>query len=955
MTDIEFPLSEGLRGKNIQKIVFDRDSNKLYIFHNRKAVVVDVDLSDITKTKQYFEKAFQGKTDSSTKDQILFIIADGLGPYMNEISNGNPSDTSDKNGNKQRKQKDKTKTKIQVAFDTVKQQARNLFVDEYKTPYVAIPIQDHLEIFPINSHSFKDWYRMFIFERDRTVLDNQTINDVCSLASAYAASSKHGSQINLNLRTASYLKFGKLEWNYDLTNKDWEFIKITSNGWDIFKDEIIFRRYNNQQQQVYPDRNYAPDIFDRFMNLVNIKADDKDSILLLKCYIISLFIPDIQKVVLILYGSQGAAKSTLQELIKMLVDPSIVKTLTFPRDLNELIQQLSHNHIIFYDNVSSLSGWVSDQLCRAVSGSGSTKRQLYTDDDDIIRSFKRCVGINGINVAATKADLLDRSLLIPLERIRDGKQRTPEEIWNEFNLIKAQLLAYVLDILVKVLQYEQNTQINFKLSRMSEFAKYGEIIARCIGYKENEFLIAYERNRQVQTDEIIDSSQLATVIICMMFEKYESQKEWIGTPTELHLEIKNMVDNDIWNLNIDTKDRYWPKKANSLVRRLNELLPALIQKGLEITRYKESNKNNTKKIRIRKIPSEPSQQSEDQNMSSFLPKSSDAIMDDSDNIQSISSENIVQIRAQIEEFGRETISDGIITNSIIDPKSEVENPTKCSSALTIQVDKPSKESQTKRLKKCPECDFQDEPFYLKVHLENKHGITQELEIRKTIPSGYHPKPPIMWTGDVSRLIKINGTEVGDQTVYDAYPSSGNITLKNNFITGHLRMRGRDAGQYPYKYLEFINRVFDATSPVRTIEVCSRRIPGLNKCGNCFTVDIQPKYKPDLVTDGQTLEGIKDNYFERWRCDPPYNAKTAREMYGTQLPSLSKLLEAGARVVNPGSLMFLLCSQNFQPCPSNVKRIGFIYISVVPNNETRILNIYVKLPEPEEKEIVENKK
>jgi hypothetical protein len=172
-------------------------------------------------------------------------------------------------------------------------------------------------------------------------------------------------------------------------------------------------------------------------------------------------------------------------------------------------------------------------------------------------------------------------------------------------------------------------------------------------------------------------------------------------------------------------------------------------------------------------------------------------------------------------------------------------------------------------------------------------------------------------------------------------------LNNNFITGHLRMRGRDGGQYPYKYLEFINRVFDATSPVRTVEVCSNRIPGLNKCGNCFTVDINPDYKPDLVADGQLLEGIKDDYFERWRCDPPYNSATAKEMYNCELPSLYKLLEAGARVVKPGSLMFLLCSQNVQSGTigkGNIKRIGFIYISVVPNNETRILNIYVKLPE-----------
>lgn len=77
------------------------------------------------------------------------------------------------------------------------------------------------------------------------------------------------------------------------------------------------------------------------------------------------------------------------------------------------------------------------------------------------------------------------------------------------------------------------------------------------------------------------------------------------------------------------------------------------------------------------------------------------------------------------------------------------------------------------------------------------------------------------------------------------------------------------------------------------------------------------------------------------ADPPYNDKTARKMYGTELPSPIRLLEAGARVCKPGSLMFLLLGKPYQPCPSGVKRIGCIDTSVIPNNEVRFLNIYWK--------------
>jgi hypothetical protein len=154
------------------------------------------------------------------------------------------------------------------------------------------------------------------------------------------------------------------------------------------------------------------------------------------------------------------------------------------------------------------------------------------------------------------------------------------------------------------------------------------------------------------------------------------------------------------------------------------------------------------------------------------------------------------------------------------------------------------------------------------------------------------------------------------------------------------MRGRSEGRYPFNYLEMIDNIFGYEP--NTIEVCSRSVHGGNKGGRCYTVDINPDCKPDLVTNGETLEGIPSNEFDRWRCDPPYNDLTASSMYGTDLPNTSKLLQAGARVCKEGALMFLLLGPiNYQSCPRGVIRIGSIVISVIPNNEWRTLNIFLK--------------
>jgi hypothetical protein len=184
----------------------------------------------------------------------------------------------------------------------------------------------------------------------------------------------------------------------------------------------------------------------------------------------------------------------------------------------------------------------------------------------------------------------------------------------------------------------------------------------------------------------------------------------------------------------------------------------------------------------------------------------------------------------------------------------------------------------------------------------------------------------------------------------AYPATGVLYITSNnpeFISGHLRVRGKDEGRYPYNYLEMIENIFGNEN--NTIEVCSRSVKSANEphssyvsASPSFTVDINPETRPDLVCDAQTLEGIPSNKFNRWRCDPPYNQNTAQKMYGTNFPITGELLKAGARVCKVGSLLFLLLGpQNYQWCPNGVKRIGWVAITIVPNNELRALHIFYK--------------
>lgn len=292
-------------------------------------------------------------------------------------------------------------------------------------------------------------------------------------------------------------------------------------------------------------------------------------------YLVTCFIPDIPHPILIVYEDQGSAKSTLSKLLKRLIDPSVIEVSEFPRNTAELIQKLSHHWFVFFDNISHLSGSTSDILCKAVTGGGFSKRELYSDDEDIIYTFKRCVGLNGINLIATKPDLLDRSIIFEMERIPKDKRRLEKKI-KEFEKELPGILGDIFNIISKTMRIKPDVKFNV-LPRMADFALWGCAIAQAMGYSQDQFLTAYYHNIESQNKEVVYGSLEAMAIMEFM----KDRTEWEGTPSQLLETLKKTADNQ--GANTD-KEKSFPKAANVLSKRLNQLKPNLAESGMQIMR-----------------------------------------------------------------------------------------------------------------------------------------------------------------------------------------------------------------------------------------------------------------------------------------------------------------------------------------------------------------------------------
>lgn len=252
-----------------------------------------------------------------------------------------------------------------------------------------------------------------------------------------------------------------------------------------------------------------------------------------------------------------------------------------------MAQLFSHNYIPYFDNLTSIPEWMSDAFCRAVTGDSISKRKLYTDNDDVFYTYMRCLGFSGINLAATKSDLLNRGLIIQLERITTDSQRQIKHIWQEFESIKSQLFGFIFDILVKVLMMRQQTvKVDVTgLPRLADWAEVCELISRCLGNKPGDFIEAYRRNVGLQTEAAIEDSAIAQAIMSFM----EDRPLWEGKMNELLGELEEKATTKL-KINI-RNHKVWPSQANILSRRSKYIKSNLKDLGIII---RPSDEHNTK-------------------------------------------------------------------------------------------------------------------------------------------------------------------------------------------------------------------------------------------------------------------------------------------------------------------------------------------------------------------------
>lgn len=424
-----------------------------------------------------------------------------------------------------------------------------LFHDQFGEAYIAI-YGDGSRIERLRSRHFRSWLHYHALTLLGRLISSNVVVDAMYTLEGLARHS--GALLPLSVRVAVY---DNAIW-YDLGGSA---VKISPDGWDIHeRPPILFQRFSHQRLQVFPERGGSLDQLDAVLPS-SMKPEHR---LLFKVSLVTGLVPHIPQTVDVIFGDHGSAKSTISKVKKALLDPSFIEEFTPPNSLNAFVQLLAHHWYVPLGNLTYMPDWMSDCIARASTGSGFSKRELYSDDDDVIYTFYRIVGLNGINLIAEKADLLDRALLIgDLERIPTNARMEDAVFWRTLEAMKPQVLGAMFEALSGAMRIFHTVKLEH-MPQMADFTRWGCAVTQALGMEPSAFLDVYFGNIAGQHDEALEASPIGNVIISFMADKHD----WQGTPSELLAALAPIAE----ALHVHTHKGY-PKNPRWVTRRLKEV------------------------------------------------------------------------------------------------------------------------------------------------------------------------------------------------------------------------------------------------------------------------------------------------------------------------------------------------------------------------------------------------
>ena len=589
---------------------------------------------NIDKTQKYVKAAVEDNAVKGTKpwfcDNLIkrgWCIA--LDPELCDAARFDPTQVKPK---AKEDPKDKATELINLAHES----AVEFFRDQYKTPYAVVRSiaqlsavstvttdgilqknaensnvekigtdlkttdgadgadgnEEPTQTIAISSKAFKWWLAKLYHEKTGGVVGKEYINSASLVLEAETQAQPVRYLYN------RFAPNGELSFWWDMADARGRAIHIDKDGWEIRPAPRIFIHHDHMMPLPEPmrTRDLSP-ILD-YLNL-----EDPGDKLLAVVGNISRLVPGVPRIGSVSTGLGGSGKSTWDLLSLYTLDPASTDLLTIPAKDEDLIQVLEHHAVAIFDNVGSITKSQSDIFCRAITGAGVEKRELYTTDESYIRQFMHVVGFNGVSMPVERGDLFSRVILLAFKKIEDDQRKTFSEMKALIKNDVPQLIGAMLTVLVDAIRIYPTIKSRLNV-RMSDYAQWGVAITLALGLKPRDFEDAYRENIKGQDEEAVRASLVAEMIIKYMTKNGLNHLEGSAAELKEMLENGENPDNGYGRPSGDLLSRRegWPKGANKFGRDLSEVANNMASLGYYVVTPKRG-RGDRRKYTVDKVAS----------------------------------------------------------------------------------------------------------------------------------------------------------------------------------------------------------------------------------------------------------------------------------------------------------------------------------------------------------------
>lgn len=256
----------------------------------------------------------------------------------------------------------------------------------------------------------------------------------------------------------------------DLGRRDGHVVVIDPDGWEVCPPPggVVFRRSHATKPLPAPK---AGGRLDELASILSLDPAGLEFRAVVGWLIGLPFVGSVRPGLLVV-GPYGSGKSTRLRLTASVVEPSGAEALGngLGKNFGDDLVRATHRAVPLWDNLTSVSGTVSDELCCLVTGTARETRALYSDNDLNAVPVARPVGLTAVGVpAGLRPDALDR--LITVEMAPIAHRVADDELQAGFEEAHPRLLGALCDVLSAAL-YKLDDLPSGGAFRMAAYARH---------------------------------------------------------------------------------------------------------------------------------------------------------------------------------------------------------------------------------------------------------------------------------------------------------------------------------------------------------------------------------------------------------------------------------------------------------------------------------------------------